>query len=273
MSELKERLKQLGVKEVVGTITDSSGRAIKTRMSVFGNAKVNEKGRTVSTIYSEPSNIKELNTKENTDILSAYLAKVRRAERDGDSSVITVPQEVISIIDNMDSFTKASKTDTVRALEYAGSSGSTFAKSVYSDFTQGKITAKQAVEMLNKKGDVYEYLRGIDDIRDERKQLVSRLKEVVRQKRVVSETDARRSNTRAERNSYQMPSEQTQAWRDFKAEPTTEGNSIFKNAMNFVIIQANNKYKVYNPQKALLGIYTDLDGAKRRVQREEPKQR
>ena len=70
-----------------------------------------------------------------------------------------------------------------------------------------------------------------------------------------------------------MPSEQAQAWRDFKAEPTTEGNSIFKNAMNFVIIQANNKYKVYNPQKALLGIYTDLDGAKRRVQREEPKQR
>jgi len=71
---------------------------------------------------------------------------------------------------------------------------------------------------------------------------------------------------------YNPPSEQAQAWRDFKAEPTTEGNSIFKNAMNFVIIQANNKYKVYNPQKALLGIYTDLDGAKRRVQREEPKQ-
>ncbi|CAB5178459.1 hypothetical protein UFOVP157_2 [uncultured Caudovirales phage] len=70
-----------------------------------------------------------------------------------------------------------------------------------------------------------------------------------------------------------MPSEQAQAWRDFKAEPTTEGNSIFKNAMNFVIIQANNKFKVYNPQKALLGIYTDLDGAKRRVQREEPKAR
>jgi hypothetical protein len=69
-----------------------------------------------------------------------------------------------------------------------------------------------------------------------------------------------------------MPSEQAQAWRDFKAEPTTEGNSIFKNAMNFVIIQANNKFKVYNPQKALLGIYNDLDGAKRRVQREEPKQ-
>jgi hypothetical protein len=69
-----------------------------------------------------------------------------------------------------------------------------------------------------------------------------------------------------------MPSEQAEAWRDFKAERTTEGNSILKNAMNYVIIQANNKYKVYNPQKALLGIYTDLDQAKRRVQREEPKQ-
>jgi hypothetical protein len=71
---------------------------------------------------------------------------------------------------------------------------------------------------------------------------------------------------------FMMPSEQAQAWRDFKAERTTEGNSIFKNAMNFVIIQANNKYKVYNPQKVLLGIYIDLDQAKRRVQREEPKQ-
>lgn len=70
-----------------------------------------------------------------------------------------------------------------------------------------------------------------------------------------------------------MPPDQVEAWRNFKSEPTTEGNSIFKNAMNFVIIQANNKFKVYNPQKALLGIYTDLEEAKKRVRREEPKPR
>jgi hypothetical protein len=70
-----------------------------------------------------------------------------------------------------------------------------------------------------------------------------------------------------------MPAEQAEAWRKFESEKVSDGNSILKNAMNYVIIQANNKYKVYNPQKALLGIYTDLDQAKRRVQREEPKPR
>jgi hypothetical protein len=70
-----------------------------------------------------------------------------------------------------------------------------------------------------------------------------------------------------------MPAEQAEAWRKFESESISDGNSIFKNAMNYVIIQANNKFKVYNPQKALLGIYNDLDGAKRRVQREEPKPR
>jgi hypothetical protein len=70
-----------------------------------------------------------------------------------------------------------------------------------------------------------------------------------------------------------MPAEQAEAWRNFQSEKVSDGNSIFKNAMNYVIIQANNKFKVYNPQKALLGIYNDLDGAKRRVQREEPKPR
>ena len=70
-----------------------------------------------------------------------------------------------------------------------------------------------------------------------------------------------------------MPAEQAQAWRKFESERVSDGNSIYRNAMNFVIIQANNKFKVYNPQKALLGIYTDLEEAKKRVRREEPKPR
>jgi GNAT superfamily N-acetyltransferase len=80
-------------------------------------------------------------------------------------------------------------------------------------------------------------------------------------------------NTELKSNRNYMPAEQAEAWRKFQSEKVSDDNSIFKNAMNYVIIQANNKYKVYNPQKALLGIYTDLDQAKRRVQREEPKQR
>jgi len=64
----------------------------------------------------------------------------------------------------------------------------------------------------------------------------------------------------------------TSKWRSFTQETTTEGNSIFKNAMNYIIIQAGKKYRVYNPYKTMIGVYDDLEQAKRRVQREEPKQ-
>jgi hypothetical protein len=60
------------------------------------------------------------------------------------------------------------------------------------------------------------------------------------------------------------------AWRSWKYE--TYGNSsALKNALNYVIMQLNGNFRVYNPQKALLGIYKDEEEAKRRVQREEPK--
>jgi hypothetical protein len=42
--------------------------------------------------------------------------------------------------------------------------------------------------------------------------------------------------------------------------------------MNYVIIQAGKKYRIYNPYKTMIGVYDDLEQAKRRVQREEPKQ-
>lgn len=62
-----------------------------------------------------------------------------------------------------------------------------------------------------------------------------------------------------------------EGWRDWKSESTSIG-SVVKNAVGYVIMVQGNKFKVYNPYKSLVGIYNDLEQAKRRVQRDEPKQ-
>jgi hypothetical protein len=64
-----------------------------------------------------------------------------------------------------------------------------------------------------------------------------------------------------------MPAE---GWRDWKSERTSVG-SVVKNAVGYVIMVSGDKFKVYNPYKAMVGIYSDLEQAKRRVQRDEPK--
>jgi hypothetical protein len=64
-----------------------------------------------------------------------------------------------------------------------------------------------------------------------------------------------------------MPAE---GWRDWKSERTSLG-SVVKNAVGYVIMVQGDKFKVYNPYKAMVGIYNDLEQAKRRVQRDEPK--
>jgi hypothetical protein len=46
---------------------------------------------------------------------------------------------------------------------------------------------------------------------------------------------------------------------------------VVKNAVGYVIMVSGDKFKVYNPYKAMVGIYSDLEQAKRRVQRDEPK--
>jgi GNAT superfamily N-acetyltransferase len=61
-----------------------------------------------------------------------------------------------------------------------------------------------------------------------------------------------------------------EGWRDWNAEKTPLG-SVIKNTVGYMIIMQNNKFRVYNPSKAMVGIYTDLDQAKRRVQKDEPK--
>jgi hypothetical protein len=64
-----------------------------------------------------------------------------------------------------------------------------------------------------------------------------------------------------------MPAE---GWRDWQSERTSLG-SVVKNAVGYVIMVQGDKFKVYNPYKAMVGIYSDLEQAKRRVQRDEPK--
>lgn len=67
-----------------------------------------------------------------------------------------------------------------------------------------------------------------------------------------------------------MPFKPKEGWRDWNAERTSVG-SVIKNTVGYVIMNQSNKFKVYNPSKAMVGIYTDLEQAKRRVQRDEPK--
>jgi len=62
-----------------------------------------------------------------------------------------------------------------------------------------------------------------------------------------------------------------EGWRDWNSERTALG-SVIKNTVGYAIIMSGDKFKVYNPQKTLIGIYTKEEEAKRRVQREEPKQ-
>lgn len=69
------------------------------------------------------------------------------------------------------------------------------------------------------------------------------------------------------------PENITTRWRSYVEESTTDGNKIYRNAMNYVIIQLGNKYRIYNPYKTMIGVYSDLEEAKRRIRREEPKAR
>ena len=61
-----------------------------------------------------------------------------------------------------------------------------------------------------------------------------------------------------------------EGFRDWKAEKTTAG-SLIKNSAGYVISRIGSKYRVYNPYKAVIGVYDNEEQAKRRVKREEPK--
>ena len=60
-------------------------------------------------------------------------------------------------------------------------------------------------------------------------------------------------------------------WRSWTHEKTAEG-SVYKSAVGYMIMVHKGKFKLYNPYNALVGIYTDIESAKRRMLRDEPKQ-
>jgi GNAT superfamily N-acetyltransferase len=65
---------------------------------------------------------------------------------------------------------------------------------------------------------------------------------------------------------HAQPIEYTQ----FTTEQTASGR-ILKNAKGYAIIMVNNKFRVYNPTKAILGVYNNEEEAKKRIYREIPK--
>ena len=67
------------------------------------------------------------------------------------------------------------------------------------------------------------------------------------------------------------PMGKLEGWRGWTLEKGINGG-FWKNAVGWMIVVQGDKFKVYNPQKAMQGIYEDLKAAKRRVQRAEPKQ-
>ena len=58
---------------------------------------------------------------------------------------------------------------------------------------------------------------------------------------------------------------------EFKSEQSPTGR-ILRNAKGYVIMLANNKFRVYNPAKAIIGVYGSEEEAKKRIYREIPKQ-
>jgi hypothetical protein len=60
-------------------------------------------------------------------------------------------------------------------------------------------------------------------------------------------------------------------WRSWTYEKTAEGG-VFSNALGYMIMVHRGKFKLYNPQNTLVGIYTDVEQAKRRILRDAPKQ-
>lgn len=66
------------------------------------------------------------------------------------------------------------------------------------------------------------------------------------------------------------PMGKLEGWRGWTLEKGLNGG-FWKNAVGWMIIVQGDKFKVYNPQKAMEGIYNNLEQAKLRVRRAEPK--
>ena len=70
-----------------------------------------------------------------------------------------------------------------------------------------------------------------------------------------------------DKKSSMQPAEYT----EFKSEQSPLGR-IMRNAKGYVITMSGNKFRVYNPAKAIIGVYGSEEEAKKRIYREIPKQ-
>lgn len=75
------------------------------------------------------------------------------------------------------------------------------------------------------------------------------------------------NNGRLEPNARYQPSEFT----EFSSEQSATGR-ILRNAKGYVIMLSNNKFRVYNPMKAIIGVYASEEEAKKRIYKDIPKQ-
>jgi len=209
MSEAAERLRSQGVKYLDGVIIDPENRPYHARMRTIGNAESLGNGGyydvTRSTLdknaYYSPEE-KELKgriqSSSSLTELSSWLSELRGSVKSWHEVEMT--QNVKDIADNLDVFTSASKDDMMIALEKASRSDSV-SKQIYSDVVEGKTSLTEATKKLRWEGDYYTYNYELNNIRSERKNLAKRVQEVMGNKRTVKDTDARRSNTGAERES------------------------------------------------------------------------
>jgi GNAT superfamily N-acetyltransferase len=219
LSEAAERLRSQGVKYLDGVIIDPENRPYHARMRTIGNAESLGNGGyydvTRSTLdrnaYYSPEE-KELKgriqSSSSLTELNSWLSELRGSVKSWHE--VEMPQSVKDIADNLDVFTSASKDDMMIALEKASRSDSV-SKQIYSDVVEGRTSLTEATKKLQKQGDYYTYNYELNNIRNTRKQLAKRVQEVMGNKRKVSDTDARRSNTGAERESrdtkYYSPSD------------------------------------------------------------------
>ena len=241
-SEAGERMRALGIKESVSTVTNEFAIPVKSRERTFGDtmhwqgrgkegipitreqaaeyiaqkkATQVEEGRSYSGINisnkleqnkwympKEEGAPFAPNSKKAMSMMHQYLAGLRSGR---------TPQEMKTpemdyLLGNIDQFTKASNDDIIHAISKVSKGDAIVEK-----LNSGEITLKQAVEQA-KSADEYTYLARLKDIRDERKGLHNAFLRASGEMRQISDTDARRSNTHAERESrntkYQMPREE-----------------------------------------------------------------
>jgi GNAT superfamily N-acetyltransferase len=145
--------------------------------------------------------------KPNSNKASKLLEQYLYGLKTGKSHQEMMTPELDYVFKNIEQFTKASNDDIINAILKLGDKGS----AIVERFKNQEITLKQATEAA-KNIDEYTYTAKLKDIRDERKGIYNAFMRATGQMRKISDNDARRLNTHAERESrntrYHQPTEE-----------------------------------------------------------------